>query len=102
MSLLTNITQAQIDASQTELDGKILSRPALLVTDGIADVAARRGAACPHGVRPAGRAAAATGGAWPAAGVFGLPTIPGPVNRSLSRDTESHRFALFFIVFKIA
>jgi len=36
MSLLTNITQAQIDASQTELDGKILSRPALLVTDGVA------------------------------------------------------------------
>lgn len=36
MSLLTNITQAQIDASQTELDGKIPTRPALLVTDGIA------------------------------------------------------------------
>ncbi len=36
MSLLTNFSQAQIDASQTELDGKILSRPALLVTDGIA------------------------------------------------------------------
>lgn len=36
MSLLTNLTQAQIDASQIELDGKILSRPALLVTDGVA------------------------------------------------------------------
>lgn len=36
MSLLTNITQAQIDASKTEIDGKVLTRPALLVTDGIA------------------------------------------------------------------
>ena len=36
MSLLTYITQAQIDASKTELDGKVLTRPALLVTDGVA------------------------------------------------------------------
>lgn len=36
MSLLTNITQAQIDANKIEIDGKILTRPALLVTDGIA------------------------------------------------------------------
>lgn len=36
MSLLTNITQAQIDANKTELDGKVLTRPALLVTDGVA------------------------------------------------------------------
>jgi hypothetical protein len=36
MSLLTNITQAQINANKTELDGKVLTRPALLVTDGTA------------------------------------------------------------------
>jgi hypothetical protein len=34
MSLLTSLTQAQIEANQTELDGKVLTRPALLVTDG--------------------------------------------------------------------
>lgn len=34
MSVLTYLTQAQIDANQTELDGKVLTRPALLVTDG--------------------------------------------------------------------
>lgn len=38
MSLLTSITQAQIDANRTELDGKVLTRPALLVTDGEARV----------------------------------------------------------------
>ena len=36
MSLLTNLTQAQIDANKMEIDGKVLSRPALLVTDGTA------------------------------------------------------------------
>lgn len=35
MSVLTYLTQAQIDSSKTELDGKVLTRPALLVTDGI-------------------------------------------------------------------
>lgn len=34
MSLLINLTQAQIDANKHELDGKILTRPALLITDG--------------------------------------------------------------------
>lgn len=34
MTVLTNLTQAQIDANATELNGKVLSRPALLVTDG--------------------------------------------------------------------
>lgn len=34
MSLLVNLTQAQIDANKTEIDGKALTRPALLVTDG--------------------------------------------------------------------
>ena len=36
MSLLTNLTQAQIDANKMEIDGKVLSRPALRVTDGTA------------------------------------------------------------------
>lgn len=36
MTLLVNLTQAQIDANRTELDGKVLTRPALLVTDGTA------------------------------------------------------------------
>lgn len=34
MSVLTSLTQAQIDGAQTELNGKVLTRPALLVTDG--------------------------------------------------------------------
>lgn len=34
MTLLTYLTQAQIQDAATELDGKILTRPALLVTDG--------------------------------------------------------------------
>lgn len=34
MTFLTDVTQAQINSAQTELDGKILTRPALLVTDG--------------------------------------------------------------------
>jgi len=34
VTLLVNLTQAQIDANRTELDGKVLTRPALLVTDG--------------------------------------------------------------------
>ena len=36
MSLLTNLTQSQIDANKLEIDGKVLSRPALRVTDGTA------------------------------------------------------------------
>lgn len=35
MSILTYITQAEIRAAAEELDGKILTRPALLVTDGL-------------------------------------------------------------------
>jgi hypothetical protein len=35
MSLLTYLTQAEIRSAATELDGKVLTRPALLVTDGI-------------------------------------------------------------------
>lgn len=34
MTILTDITSAQIASAQNELDGKILTRPALLVTDG--------------------------------------------------------------------
>jgi len=34
MSLLTQVTQAEIRDAADELDGKILTRPALLVTDG--------------------------------------------------------------------
>lgn len=36
MSLLVNITQAEIRGAAKEIDGKVLSRPALLVTDGVA------------------------------------------------------------------
>ena len=35
MSLLTELTQASIRDAAVELDGKVLTRPALLVTDGI-------------------------------------------------------------------
>lgn len=35
MSILTNITQAEIRDQAKELDGKVLTRPALLVTDGV-------------------------------------------------------------------
>ncbi len=38
MSLLTYLTQAEIRDAQAELDGKVLTRPALLVTDGGAEV----------------------------------------------------------------
>jgi hypothetical protein len=34
MTILTYLTQAQIQDAATELDGKVLTRPALLVTDG--------------------------------------------------------------------
>ncbi|SFL93528.1 hypothetical protein [Nitrosomonas communis] len=36
MSMLTYITQAEIKNAAKELDGKVLTRPALLVTDGLA------------------------------------------------------------------
>lgn len=36
MSLFTHVVQAQIDASQTEVNGKVLTRPALLISDGTA------------------------------------------------------------------
>lgn len=36
MSLLTYITQAEIRNAAKELDGKVLTRPALLVSDGLA------------------------------------------------------------------
>lgn len=36
MSLLTYITQTEIRDAAKELDGKVLTRPALLVTDGVA------------------------------------------------------------------
>jgi hypothetical protein len=35
MSILTYLTQTQIDANKTELNGKVLTRPGLLVTDGL-------------------------------------------------------------------
>lgn len=35
MSILTYLTQTQIDSNKNELDGKVLTRPGLLVTDGI-------------------------------------------------------------------
>lgn len=35
MSILSNLTDAQIRDARKELDGKVLSRPQLLVTDGI-------------------------------------------------------------------
>lgn len=38
MSMLTYITQAEIRNAAKELDGKVLTRPALLVTDGLAMV----------------------------------------------------------------
>ncbi|WP_042886348.1 hypothetical protein [Cupriavidus necator] len=35
MSILTNLVSAQIRDARAEMDGKILTRPALLVTDGL-------------------------------------------------------------------
>lgn len=38
MSILTHLTQAEIRSAAKELDGKVLTRPSLLVSDGLAMV----------------------------------------------------------------